>query len=251
MKYFDLSGKTAVVSGATRGLGQAMAIAMAEAGADVILLQRSAENTETLELIHQIGRRGDIIICDLANMDQVRNAMTEVDRLHGKIDILINNGGIQRRSPAVEFSEQYWDEVLDVNLKSMFLLCQQAGRRMIAQGKGKIINIASLLSFQGGITVPAYAAAKGGVMQLTKALSNEWAGLGVNVNAIAPGYMDTEMNTALKQNEVRSRQIMERIPAGRWGRAEDMAGAAVYLASPASDYVHGHILTVDGGWLGR
>ncbi|MCZ8515421.1 2-dehydro-3-deoxy-D-gluconate 5-dehydrogenase KduD [Paenibacillus filicis] len=251
MQYFNLTGQTAVVTGAGRGLGQAMAVGLAEAGADVALLQRSSAGLETRERIQALGRRCEIVPCDLSDMQQVKGALNQVDALFGKIDILVNNGGIQRRAPAVDFSEQDWDDVLDVNLKSVFLLCQEAGRRMIRGGRGKIINIASLLSFQGGITVPAYAAAKGGVMQLTKALSNEWAGLGINVNAIAPGYMDTDMNTALKHNETRSRQIMERIPAERWGRAEDMVGAVIYLASPASDYVHGHVLAVDGGWLGR
>ncbi|WP_035287470.1 2-dehydro-3-deoxy-D-gluconate 5-dehydrogenase KduD [Brevibacillus massiliensis] len=248
---FDLHGQVAVVTGATRGLGQAMALALAEAGADIALLARSTSDPTTKRMIEELGRRCEVILCDLADMNQVKHVMDQVDDAFGRVDILVNNGGIQRRSPAAQFPEEDWDDVLDVNLKTVFLLCQQAGRRMIAQGRGKIINIASLLSFQGGVTVPAYAAAKGGVAQLTKALANEWAALGINVNAIAPGYMDTEMNEALRQNESRNRQILERIPAGRWGNPDDLKGSVVFLASRASDYVNGHVLAVDGGWLGR
>ena len=251
MTMFDLSGQVAVITGATRGLGQAMAVALAEAGADIALVQRNAADTQTKELIETVGRRCEIILCDLAEMEQVKQVMDQVDRVYGKVDILVNNGGIQRRSPAEDFAEADWDDVLDVNLKTVFILCQQAGRRMIAQGRGKIINIASLLSFQGGMRVPAYAAAKGGVAQLTKALANEWAANGITVNAIAPGYMATDMNEALLKDETRNRQILERIPTGRWGRAEDMKGSVVFLASKASDYVNGHVLAVDGGWLGR
>ncbi|MFP3387566.1 2-dehydro-3-deoxy-D-gluconate 5-dehydrogenase KduD [Brevibacillus sp. SIMBA_040] len=251
MTMFNLSGQVAVITGATRGLGQAMAVALAEAGADIALVQRNASDTHTKELIEAVGRRCEIILCDLAEMDQVKQVMDQVDRVFGKVDILVNNGGIQRRSPAADFSEADWDDVLDVNLKTVFILCQHAGQRMIAQGRGKIINIASLLSFQGGMRVPAYAAAKGGVAQLTKALANEWAGQGITVNAIAPGYMATDMNEALLKDETRNRQILERIPTGRWGRAEDMKGSIVFLASQASDYVNGHVLAVDGGWLGR
>jgi 2-dehydro-3-deoxy-D-gluconate 5-dehydrogenase len=251
MDLFDLSGKVAVITGATRGLGQAMAVGLAEAGADLALIQRTERDTRTKQIIERLGRRCEIIPCDLADNEQVKAVMKEVDERFGRLDILVNNGGIQRRSPAVQFPEEDWDEVLAVNLKAVFLLCQQAGERMIAQGGGKIINVASLLSFQGGITVPAYAAAKGGVAQLTKALANEWAGHGINVNAIAPGYMDTDMNEALLQDKTRSRQILERIPAGRWGTPEDLKGAVVFLASKASDYVNGHVLVVDGGWLGR
>ncbi|KAB2329601.1 2-dehydro-3-deoxy-D-gluconate 5-dehydrogenase KduD [Cytobacillus depressus] len=248
---FDLQGQVAVITGATRGLGQSMAIALAEAGADIALIQRSESDTGTKQLIEQIGRRCEIILCDLSNLDQVKQVMEQVNNQFGRVDILVNNGGIQRRSPAEQFSESDWDDVIDVNLKTVFLLCQQAGLQMISQGRGKIINIASLLSFQGGMTVPAYAAAKGGVAQLTKALANEWAAQGINVNAIAPGYMDTDMNDALKRNETRNRQIIERIPAGRWGKPEDMKGSVVFLASRASDYVNGHVLVVDGGWMGR
>ncbi len=251
MSLFDLNGNVAVVTGASRGLGQAMAIALAEHGADIALVQRTNKDTATKNAVLQLGRRCEIILCDLDDNEQVKNIMPEVDRLFGHVEILVNNAGIQRRSPAVDFPEDDWDDVLNVNLKSVFLLCQQAGKRMLPKGYGKIINISSLMVFQGGITVPAYAAAKGGVGQLTKALSNEWAAHGVNVNSIAPGYMATDMNEALMKNEVRSRQIMERIPAGRWGKPEDMKGAVVFLASHASDYVNGHVLVVDGGWMGR
>ena len=251
MDIFDLSGQVAVVTGATRGLGRAMALALAEYGADIALVQRNPEDVSVKDEIEMLGRRCEIIPCDLADMEQVKAVMERVDHCFGHVDILVNNAGIQRRSPSVDFSEADWEDVMDVNLKSVFLLCQQAGKRMIRNGRGKIINIASLLSFQGGITVPAYAAAKGGVAQLTKALANEWAGLGINVNAIAPGYMDTDMNEALMKNETRSRQILERIPAGRWGRPEDMKGSVVFLASHASDYMNGHVLVIDGGWMGR
>lgn len=251
MSPFDLTGQVAAISGASRGLGRAMAMALAEAGADIALLQRSGADTAAKQSIEALGRRCEIIECDLADMNQVRAAVPQVIEQFARLDVLVNNGGIQRRSPAADFPESDWDDVLSVNLKSVFLLCREAGRHMLAQGRGKIINVASLLSFQGGITVPAYAASKGGVAQLTKALSNEWASQGVHVNAIAPGYMDTDMNEALMHNETRSRQIMERIPAGRWGKPEDMKGIVVFLASAASDYIHGQVIAVDGGWLGR
>jgi 2-deoxy-D-gluconate 3-dehydrogenase len=240
----------AVVTGGTRGIGKAIAIGLAEAGANIALLQRS-DNTETKQEIEKLGVKCEIFNCDLNDIDRVRNVIPEVHEKMGSVDILVNNAGIQRRHPAVEFPESDWDEVLNINLKVVWILCQEAGKIMTAQKKGKIINIASLVSFQGGITVPAYTAAKGAVGQLTKALANEWSSQGVNVNAIVPGYIATEMNTALINDPVRSRQILERIPAGRWGSPEDFQGTAVYLASPLSDYVHGHLLAVDGGWLGR
>jgi 2-deoxy-D-gluconate 3-dehydrogenase len=215
------------------------------------LIQRTDADQRTLDRIRGMGRKADNVICDLSNLDEVRTLVERVESDYGGVDIWVNNAGIQRRSPAVSFSEADWHEVLSVQLHSVFLLCRDAGSRMLARGGGKIINIASLLSFQGGLTVPAYAAAKGGVAQLTKALSNEWASNGVNVNAIAPGYFNTDLNTALMRDTMRSRQIMDRIPAGRWGSPEDVAGAVVYLASDASNYVHGHVLVVDGGWLGR
>lgn len=248
---FDLTGKTAAVTGATRGIGHAMALALAKAGANIALLQRDPLDLNVKEQIEELGRVCHIIPCDLDKGDQVKAAIPAVVDRFSRIDILVNNAGIQRRSPSLDFSEEDWDAVIHVNLKSVWILSQQAGRFMVPQGKGKIINVASLLSFQGGLGVPAYAAAKGAVAQLTKALSNEWAQYQVNVNAIAPGYIATDMNTALQKNEVRNRQILERIPAGRWGNSEDFEGTIVYLASDASNYVNGHLLAVDGGWLGR
>jgi 2-deoxy-D-gluconate 3-dehydrogenase len=251
LELFKLDGKVAAVTGATRGIGRSIALSLAEAGADIALLQRSPEQSDVKEEIELIGRKCLIVPCDLENADQVKSAIPNVVSHFGKIDILVNNAGIQRRSPSVDFSELDWDDVINVNLKTVWLLCQQAGRYMVPNGKGKIINMASLLSYQGGLTVPAYAAAKGGVAQLTKALSNEWAKHHVNVNAIVPGYIATDMNTALINDETRNRQILDRIPSGRWGNPEDFKGTVVYLASDASNYVHGHLLAVDGGWLGR
>ncbi|MED3978893.1 SDR family oxidoreductase [Priestia megaterium] len=248
---FSLDGKVAAITGATRGIGRSMAIALAEAGSDIALLQRSKEFLGVKEEIERLGRKCFIVNCDLENASEVSEAISSVVAYFGKLDILVNNAGIQRRSPAVDFAEEDWDAVMNVNLKTVWLLCQQAGRQMLKQGSGKIINMASLLSYQGGITVPAYAAAKGGVAQLTKALSNEWAAKGINVNGIVPGYIATDMNEALINDETRSRQIIERIPAGRWGQADDFKGAVVFLASDASAYIHGHLLAIDGGWLGR
>jgi len=251
VNLFSLDGKVAAITGATRGIGRSMAIALAEAGSDIALLQRSKEFLGVKEEIERLGRKCFIVNCDLENASEVSEAISSVVAYFGNLDILVNNAGIQRRSPAVDFAEEDWDAVMNVNLKTVWLLCQQAGRQMLKQGSGKIINMASLLSYQGGITVPAYAAAKGGVAQLTKALSNEWAAKGVNVNGIVPGYIATDMNEALINDETRSRQIIERIPAGRWGEADDFKGAVVFLASDASAYIHGHLLAVDGGWLGR
>jgi 2-deoxy-D-gluconate 3-dehydrogenase len=247
---FDLTGKVAVVTGGSRGIGKGIAIGLAEAGANIVLVQRS-NDTSTQEEIKALGVRCEIIHCDLINLEDVKQVIPNAIETMGSVDILVNNAGIQRRSRAVDFSEQDWDDVLTVNLKAVWILCQQAGRHMVKRKSGKIINIASLVSFQGGILVPAYAAAKGAVGQLTKALANEWASQGVNVNAIVPGYIATEMNTALIEDPVRSRQILERIPAGRWGNPDDFKGPAVFLASDASNYIHGHLLVVDGGWLGR
>ncbi|MEW5958079.1 MAG: SDR family NAD(P)-dependent oxidoreductase [Chloroflexota bacterium] len=252
MNLFDLTGKKALVTGGSRGLGRAMAEAMLEFGAETAIIGSSAGVTAAAaELQQATGRRTIPVQADLGDRRQLPRAFeASLDRLGG-LDILIVNHGIQRRAPAEEFSIENWDMVLEVNLTSMFLLDQLAGRVMLAQGRGKIINVASLLSFIGGVTIPAYAAAKGGVARLTMALSNEWAGRGVNVNAIAPGYMNTEMNVALINDPARNRQIMDRIPAKRWGLPADMKGAAVFLASAASDYVNGVIIPVDGGWLGR
>ena len=249
---FDLSGKVALVTGASRGLGAAMATALAEAGADVALHASQEAPAKTAQAI--AGRtnvRTETLVANLADRSAADRLVDMTMKSFGRIDILVNNAGTIRRAPAVDSSDDDWDLVIEVNLTSAFRLCRAAGQHMLAAGRGKIINVASLLSFQGGITVPAYAASKGGIAQLTKALSNEWAGRGVNVNAIAPGYMRTDNTEALRNDPVRSKSILDRIPAGRWGEPHDVAGAAVFLASSASDYVNGHILAVDGGWLGR
>jgi 2-deoxy-D-gluconate 3-dehydrogenase len=249
---FKLDGKVALVTGASSGLGQAIAIALAEAGADVAVHARSEEKAaETYRKIEAIGRRVAVVLGDMADKPTPQKLVDgTVDNL-GRIDILVNNAGMIARAPAVEFLDNDWSKVIEVNLNSVFRLSQAAGRKMIEQGSGKIVNIASLLSFQGGITVPAYTAAKSGLAGLTKALANEWAKLNVNVNAIAPGYFETANTTALRADETRNRQILERIPAGRWGKPDDLAGAAIFLSSAASDYMDGHILVVDGGWMGR
>jgi len=248
---FRLDGRVALVTGASRGLGAAIAVALAEAGADVACHGNTRSPDATCASVSKTGRTASAVTGDLLDRSAPETIVNRVlDRFH-KIDILVNNAGTIRRAPATQYSLDDWTAVLEVNLTSLFQLCQLAGRRMIEQGWGKIVNIASLLSFQGGITVPAYAAAKGGVAQLTKALANEWAGKNVNVNAIAPGYISTDNTAALRQDETRNRQILERIPAGRWGDPQDICGAAVFLCSDASRYVHGHILTVDGGWLAR
>ena len=247
---FDLAGKAAIVTGANTGIGQAIAVALALAGADVALAGRSRAD-ETAAQVEAAGRRALLVEADLGSTDPVQRVVDGTLGAFGRLDILVNNAGIIRRAEAADFSEADWDAVIDTNLKSLFFLCQAAGRHMLGQGRGKIVNIASLLSFQGGIRVPSYAAAKSGVAGLTRALANEWAGRGVNVNAIAPGYIATNNTAALQADETRNRQILERIPAGRWGDPKDIAGAAVFLASPAADYVNGHILAVDGGWLGR
>jgi 2-deoxy-D-gluconate 3-dehydrogenase len=252
LESFSLAGKTALVTGASSGIGQAIAVALAEAGAKVAVHCRAKGNAaETIATIETNGGGAVEVVGDMAERTSPQNVFDQaIDEL-GRIDILINNAGTIRRSLAVDFSENDWQTVLDVNLTSVFRLSQIAGRAMIERGGGKIVNIASLLSFQGGITVPAYTASKSGVAGLTKALANEWARHNVNVNAIAPGYIATKNTDALRADETRNRQILERIPAGRWGKPEDIAGAAVFLSSTASDYMHGHILTVDGGWMGR
>jgi 2-dehydro-3-deoxy-D-gluconate 5-dehydrogenase len=251
LDQFSLTGKTALVTGSSRGLGAGIAIALAQAGANVALHGSTAVPKATQQKLEAIGAKSVALVGDVADATICALLVEETVRHFGAIDILINNAGTIRRAPAAEYSDEDWRAVIDVNLTSIFRLTQFAGRHMLARGSGKIVNIASLLTFQGGITVPAYAAAKGGVGQLTKAFANEWAAKGINVNAIAPGYMDTDNTEALRNNPERARQILERIPAGRWGRPEDLAGAAVFLASAASDYVNGHILVVDGGWLSR
>jgi 2-deoxy-D-gluconate 3-dehydrogenase len=247
---FDLTGRVAIVTGANTGIGQGIAVALAEAGADVALVGRTPAE-ETASQVRAAGRRALVVDADLSTVAPIAGVVETVVRELGGLDILVNNAGIIRRADAVDFTEEDWDAVVDTNLKSVFFLCQAAGRHMIAQGRGKIINIASMLSFQGGIRVPSYTASKSGVAGLTKLLANEWAAKGVNVNAIAPGYIATNNTAALQGDETRNRQILERIPAGRWGAPGDLGGAAVFLASTASDYVQGHVLAVDGGWLAR
>jgi len=246
---FNLTGRTAMVTGANTGIGRAIAVALAQAGADIVAVGRSPCD-ETLADVTATGRRGFAVNADLATANAV-DVVEQGIAATGSIDILINNAGIIRRADATEFGEDDWDAVIDVNLKALFFLSQAAGRHMLARGHGKIVNIASLLSFQGGIRVASYTAAKAGVAGVTKLLANEWAARGVNVNAIAPGYIATANTDALQADEKRNRAILDRIPAGRWGAAEDIGGAAVFLASPASDYVSGHLLAVDGGWLAR
>ena len=247
---FDLSGKVAIVTGANTGIGQAIALALAAAGADVACVGRTPAE-ETVARVRDLGRRAEVIAADLSSIVPVQRVVDETVEKLGGLHILVNNAGIIRRADAVDFTEADWDAVIDTNLKSVFFLSQAAGRHMIAQGWGRIINIASMLTFQGGIRVPSYTASKSGVGGLTKLLANEWAGKGLTVNAIAPGYIATNNTAALQADEVRNKAIMERIPAGRWGDASDLGGAAVFLASSASDYVQGHILAVDGGWLAR
>ena len=247
---FDLSGKVAVVTGANTGIGQAIALALAQAGADIAAVGRTPAE-ETVARVDALGRKAEVISADLSTIEPVQRVVDQTLERLGRLDILVNNAGIIRRADAVDFSEEDWDAVIDTNLKSVFFLAQAAGRHMIAQGAGKIINIASMLTFQGGIRVPSYTAAKSGVGGLTKLLANEWAGKGVQVNAIAPGYIATNNTAALQTDETRNKAILDRIPAGRWGDPQDLGGAAVFLASPASNYVTGHILAVDGGWLAR
>jgi 2-dehydro-3-deoxy-D-gluconate 5-dehydrogenase len=252
LEAFHLSGKNALVTGSHKGLGAAIALALAQAGANVGCHGRDANPGSACGEIRALGRKTFYCAGDVAVAEVCSQLIEKTVADFGSIDILVNNAGTIRRAPAAEFSAEYWNEVIAVNLTAVFRLSQLAGQHMLKQGKpGKIVNIASLLSFQGGVLVPAYAAAKGGVAQLTKALSNEWAAKRINVNAIAPGYMATDNTAALRSDPLRSRQILERIPAGRWGEPQDLAGAAIFLCSPASDYVHGHLLVVDGGWLAR
>lgn len=252
MNLFSLEGKTALVTGASRGLGRSLAEALAEAGADVVCTSTRPEGTDdTAAAIRARGRRAWQVAADLSDHDVVLDMALQVEQQAGAVDVLVNNAGTIRRHPAVAFPVDDWEVVLRTNLDATFLLCQHFGRRMVERRAGKIINIASLLAFSGGITVPAYTASKHAVAGLTKALANEWAAHNVQVNAIAPGYFRTDNTQALQDDPVRSKAISERIPAGRWGNPSDLAGAVVFLASAASDYVNGHVLVVDGGWMAR
>ena len=249
---FKLNGCAALVTGASADLGAEMAVALADAGADVAAHGNTRSPSGTCARIEALGRRAAAVTGDLGDRAVSGRLVDEAVSALGRLDILVNNAGIIRRAPAERYSDEDWDSVIEVDLTAAFRLARAAGAHMIASGRGgRIINITSLLAFQGGITVPAYAAAKGGLAQLTRALANEWASKGINVNAIAPGYMATDITTALRADPVRSRQILDRIPAGRWGQPDELTGAVVFLASPAARYVHGHVLAVDGGWLGR
>ncbi len=246
---FDLTGKTALVTGCKRGIGRGMAEALAAAGADIIGVSATlAPGSDVEQAITGMGRKFTAHACDFADRDAVK---AFANGLSVTPDILVNNAGTIERKPAAEHPDEMWDRVIDVNLSSQFILSREIGAKMVARGSGKIIFTASLLTFQGGITVPGYAASKGGIGQLTKALANEWAGKGVNVNAIAPGYIETDNTQALQDDKARYNSILERIPAGRWGRPQDFAGPVVFLASEAANYVHGEVLVVDGGWMGR
>lgn len=253
LDQFKLTGKTALVTGCKRGIGKAMAVALAEAGADVIgisaTLEKSGSQIESE--ITAAGQTFTAYTCDFSDRSALKNTIKEIQGNHPTIDILVNNAGTIKRAPAVDHDDELWDEVIEVNLSAQFILTREIGRGMVAQRSGKIIFTASLLTFQGGITVPGYSASKGGIGQLTMAFANEWASSGVNVNAIAPGYIRTDNTQALQDNKERHDSILERIPAGRWGEPQDFAGPIVFLASNASNYLNGTIVTVDGGWMGR
>lgn len=249
---FKLDGKTALVTGCKRGIGKAMAEGLAEAGADIIGVSASLEasNSEIEKSITSLGKKFFSYQCDFSDRKALYSFIAEVNVKHS-VDILVNNAGTILRAPAVDYSDDYWDKVIEVNLNSQFILTREFGKKMIEKGEGKIIFTASLLSFQGGITVPAYAASKGAIKQITMSFANEWAGKGININSIAPGYIATDNTEALQNDETRNRQILERIPAGRWGNPEDFKGAIVFLASGASNYMNGETIVIDGGWLGR
>lgn len=250
---FSLDGKTAIVTGCRRGIGRALAGGLANAGADIVGVSATLEpdGGSVGAEVRALGRQFHAYSCDFGDRTALYQLVEAIDRNCSDVDILVNNAGTIARAPAAEHPDEYWDEVLAVNLSAQFLLAREFGRRMVQRGAGKIVFVASLLSFQGGVNVPGYAASKGGVVQLTKALANEWADQNVNVNAVAPGYVKTDNTQPLQDNPERSRQILERIPAGRWAEPDDITGAVVFLASEASSYVHGHVLTVDGGWMGR
>jgi 2-dehydro-3-deoxy-D-gluconate 5-dehydrogenase len=253
MNLFNLEGKTALVTGCKKGIGMAMAIALAEAGADILGVSATLEleGSDIEKAVLAKGRKFKAYQADFSDRDSLYNFIKAVKSDNPIIDILVNNAGTIKRAPAAEHSDEFWDNVLEINLNAQFLLSREIGKKMVERGSGKIIFTASLLTFQGGINVPSYAASKGAIGSLTKALANEWAAKGVNVNAIAPGYIATDNTDALRKDPVRSKSILDRIPAGRWGETDDFNGAIIFLASKASDYVHGTILTVDGGWMGR
>jgi len=247
---FDLTGKVALVTGGTTGLGEGMALGLAGAGADIMLVD-IVESNNTVEKIKALGRKVSLKLCDLSKMSSITEVVEETIKIYGKVDILVNNAGIIRRTPAIDFSEKDWDDVMALNSKTVFFLSQTVAKDMMKRGSGKIVNVASLLSFSGGINVPSYSASKGAVAQITKALANEWASKGLNINAIAPGYMVTNNTANLRKDSERTQSISDRIPAGRWGYPEDLQGPVVFLASKASDYLNGHVLLVDGGWMAR
>jgi 2-deoxy-D-gluconate 3-dehydrogenase len=248
---FQLAGKVAIVTGCNTGLGQGMACALAQAGADIVAVNRT-QPADTQTQVEALGRRFLDLRANLADISCIEGLVTQAKGLAGHVDILVNNAGIIRREDAINFTEKDWDDVVDLNLKSMFFFSQAVARRFMAQGTGgKIVNVASMLSFQGGVRVPSYTASKSGVMGITRLMANEWASHGINVNAIAPGYMTTNNTAALRADEKRNASILERIPAGRWGTPDDLAGSVVFLASKASDYVNGCTVAVDGGWLAR
>jgi 2-deoxy-D-gluconate 3-dehydrogenase len=252
LKKFSLCGKTAVVSGASSGIGQAMAKALAEAGADIIALSRQSQTPdETAKMIEMVGRRYTHYDTDFSERKSVYNSIRQIKENFGVIDILVNNAGTILRKPIVEHPDEYWDEVIETNLSSQFIITRELGKEMVARGSGKIIFTCSLLTFQGGITVPGYAASKAGIGRLVMAFANEWAAKGVNVNGIAPGYIATANTKDLREDTKRSKAILDRIPAGRWGSPDDFAGPVVFLSSSASEYIHGSVITVDGGWMGR
>ena len=250
---FRLDGKIALVTGCKRGIGKSIALGLAEAGADIIGVSATleSEGSEIGREVRALGRKFKAYQCDFSNRKSLYEFIEKVKKDNPTIDILFNNAGTILRKPAVEHSDEYWDKVVEVNLNAQFILSREIAKDMLKRGSGKIIFTASLLTFQGGITVPGYAASKGGIGQLTMALSNEWAGKGINVNAIAPGYIATDNTEALRKDSERSKQILQRIPAGRWGEPDDFKGPAVFLSSAASDYMHGSIMLVDGGWMGR
>ncbi len=253
MDLFQLKGKTALVTGCKRGIGKAMAVALASAGADIVGVSASLElqGSEVEKEVTALGRSFKAYQCDFSSRESLYAFISQLQQEVKVVDILVNNAGTILRKPAAEHPDEYWDEVININLNAQFILTREIGKGMIERGAGKIIFTASLLTFQGGINVPGYAASKGAVGSLVKAFANEWAGRGVNVNAIAPGYIATDNTAALRADEKRSNSILDRIPAGRWGEPEDFAGPVIFLASKAADYVHGTILTVDGGWMGR